>query len=401
MRFVIIGGDAAGMSAASRAKRIDPNLDLVVLEATNDVSYSACGMPYNLADPTRDMSELVVRQAAVFREKQGIDVRLGHLAQDIDRTAKKVMGSTSGGETFEVAYDNLLIATGARARRLDVPGNSLPGVQVLKSLADGRAIKAYLKDHSVHSVLIVGIGYIGLEMAEAFHCLGIKVTMTKPRPRILPWMPEKMAQVVVDELQDKEIGLHLGVRLRAVEQAEEGLVARFDDGEIAVDMVLMGLGVVPNSEIAANAGLELGPDNAIAVDKTLRTSDPAIFAAGDCADAFHVVTGRRVWMPLALRANRAGWAVADNVTGGHVALPGIVGSQVFKLLDLEVARSGLSADEARNAGFDPVETYISSRSRAHAHPGNQTLHVNMVADKSVRPTSRCVPGRKGRRCSSY
>lgn len=396
MSFVIIGGDAAGMSAASRAKRIDPNLDVVVLEATTDVSYSACGMPYNLADAARDMGELVVRHAEVFREKQGIDVRLGHRAEEIDRAGKTVKGRNSAGEPFEVGYENLLIATGSRARRPDVPGTSLPGVQVLKSLADGRSIKAYLKDHAVHSVLIVGMGYIGLEMAEAFHCLGINVTMTKPSPRVLAWMPEKMAQVVVDELQSKHIGLNLGTRLKAIEASGQGLVVRFDSGETPFDMVLIGIGVVPNSEMAAHAGLELGPSHSIAVDKTLRTSDPAVFAAGDCADAFNVITGRRVWLPLALRANRAGWAVADNVTGGHVALPGIVGSQVFKVLDLEVARTGLSIEEAREAGFEPVESYISSRSRAHAHPGNQTVHLNLVADKpSGKLLGACLVGKEG------
>jgi NADPH-dependent 2,4-dienoyl-CoA reductase/sulfur reductase-like enzyme len=154
-----------------------------------------------------------------------------------------------------------------------------------------------------------------------------------------------------------------------------------DTKEFLVDLVLVGTGIVPNSEIAADAGLELGPDNAVAVDKALRTSDPEIFAAGDCADAYHLITGKRVWIPLALRANRAGWAVGDNVTGQNVELPGIVGTAVFKVLDLEVARTGLSIDEARKAGFDAVENATKSRSRAHAHPGSQTIFVNLVAEK--------------------
>jgi CoA-dependent NAD(P)H sulfur oxidoreductase len=169
MGFVIIGGDAAGMSAASRAKRINPDLEVVVLEATTDVSYSACGMPYNIADPGRDMDDLVVRQTEVFREKQGIDLRTGHMVERIDPAGKKVAGRTSAGAEFEVPYGRLLIATGARALRLEVPGADLPGVKVLKSLSDGRDIKRYLVDHDVRRVLIVGMGYIGLEMAEAFH----------------------------------------------------------------------------------------------------------------------------------------------------------------------------------------------------------------------------------------
>ncbi len=155
------------------------------------------------------------------------------------------------------------------------------------------------------------------------------------------------------------------------------------DEAVPVDMVLTAVGIVPNSEIAAAAGLDLGPAKSIAVDKSLRTSDPDIFAAGDCADAFHVVSGQRVWIPLALRANRAGWAVGDNVTGRNVELPGIVGSAVFKCLDMEVARTGLSFAEATKAGFEPVEGVVRSRSRAHGHPGNQTVYVHLVADKKT------------------
>lgn len=383
MEFVIIGGDAAGMSAASRAKRNDPNLRVTVLEATQDVSYSACGMPYNIADPARDMDDLVVRPAQAFREKQGIDLRLGHKVERIDRGAKRVAGKRSDDGDFEVKYDKLLIATGANAPKLYIPGRDLPGVGVIKSLEDGRAIKAYLADHSVRRVLIVGMGYIGLEMAEAFHARGIKVEMSKPRPGLLSWMPEEMSNVVMDELISKGITLHFGVRLTAIEETAGGLRVIMDKGELLVDMVLMGVGIEPNSGIAAEAGLELGPSRAIAVDRTMRTSDPDIYAAGDCADAFHVVTGQRVWVPLGLRANRGGYAVGDNVTGKHVELPGIVGSAVFKVLDLEVARTGLSLQQAREAGYEAVENYIKSASRAHAHPGTQTVHVNLVGDKKT------------------
>jgi len=383
MAFVIIGGDAAGMSAASRAKRNDPSLTVMVLEATQDVSYSACGMPYNIADPIRAMDDLVVRHAEVFREKQGIDLKLGHRVEKIDRGRKQVQGQIAGGREFEVEYDKLLIATGANAPKLYIPGRDLPGVRVIKSLDDGRAIKAYLADRKVRSVLIVGMGYIGLEMAEAFHARGIQVEMSKPRPGLLSWMPEEMSQVVMDELISKGIVLHFGVRLTAIEETAGGLRVIMDKGELLVDMALMGVGIEPNSGIAAEAGLELGPSRAIAVDRTLRASDPDIYAAGDCADAFHVVTGQRVWVPLGLRANRGGYAVGDNVTGRHVELPGIVGSAVFKALDLEVARTGLSLQQAHEAGFNAVENYIQSASRAHAHPGSQTVHVNLVGDKNT------------------
>ena len=183
MKFVIIGGDAAGMSAASKAKRNDDKLEVTVLEATTDVSYSACGMPYNVADAGRVMDDLVVRRAEVFREKQGIDLKLGYVARAIDRWRKKVIGVMAGKDPFEVQYDKLLIATGARPVTLDIPGADLPGVHVLKTLHDGRGIKDYLVSKKVKTVLIVGTGYIGLEMAEAFHARGIKVVMVDIQSR--------------------------------------------------------------------------------------------------------------------------------------------------------------------------------------------------------------------------
>jgi NADPH-dependent 2,4-dienoyl-CoA reductase/sulfur reductase-like enzyme len=308
---------------------------------------------------------------------------LDHRVTAIDVGGKTVVGVTSSGETFQVPYEKLLIATGARPRKLDVPGGDLPGVKMLKSLQDGREIKNYLATNDVKRALIVGMGYIGLEMAEAFHERGVQVHMIEMMPRLLPYLPHEMAELVVKELTDKGIHVHLGCRVTSIVQDGAQMRVAFDGDEVAVELVLAGVGIVPNSEIAAEAGLQLGPSNAVAVDRGLRTSEPDIYAAGDCADAFHVVSNRRVWIPLALRANRAGWAVGDNVTGGHVELPGVAGTAVFKVLDLEVARTGLSIEEARKAGFDAVENAIKSRSRAHAHPGNQTIHVNLVADRNT------------------
>jgi len=382
MRFVIIGGDAAGMSAASRGKRLDPDMEVIVLERTTDVSYSACGMPYNIADPDRPMEDLVVRTAEVFREKQNIDLRLGHSAVAIDRANRTVEGRTAGGDEFRVEYDKLMIATGARPIVPDVQGTDLAGVMILKTLQDGRRIKDYLARREVGKALIIGMGYVGLEMAEAFHARGAQVEMVDLLPGLLPWMPEELSDVVSEELESKGVSLSLGTGATRIEESGPGLRVVIDSGkEITADMALIAVGVLPNSEMAAEAGLELGPNRAIAVDRTLRTSDPDIFAAGDCADAFNVITGERVWVPLALRANRGGWAVADNVTGNSTQLPGIVGTAVFKVFDLEVARSGLSLDEARSAGFDPVQKIVKSRSRAHAHPGNQTMRLAMVGDK--------------------
>ena len=383
MNFVVIGGDAAGMSAASKARRNHADLNITVLEQTHDVSYSACGMPYNIAAPEREMDDLVVRKAEVFKSKQNIDLRLGRRAVSIDPGARIVQHQGISGDVEETAYDRLLIATGARPMLPDIPGSNLAGVLALKSLEDGRSIKGFLAKNNVRKVVIVGMGYIGLEMAEAFYERGIQVDMIKPSKRFIPYLPTEMADAVSSELTQKGIGLHFGTPLRSIESDQSRLRLITDSGEMEADMILLSVGVIPNSEIAANAGISLGPKSSIAVDKALRTSDPNIFAAGDCADAFHIVTGKRFWIPLALRANRAGWAVADNLIETKAQLPGIAGTAVFKVLDMEVARTGLSIDEALKDGFDAVDEVIKSRSRAHTHKGNQTILVQLVADRKT------------------
>jgi NADPH-dependent 2,4-dienoyl-CoA reductase/sulfur reductase-like enzyme len=383
MKFVVIGGDAAGMSAASRAKRNNPDLNVTVLEKTMDVSYSACGMPYNIADPERKIEDLVVRQAHVFREKQDINLLAGHCVEFIDPIGGTVSGTSLDGKAFDVSYDKLLIATGGSPIIPDLEGFDLPGVMALKSLDDGRKIKAYIKSNHVKKVVIIGMGYIALEMCEALRARSIDVDMVKPRPVFLPWMEKELADVVKNEVETHQIKLYLGHTIEKIDFENKWLKVICSDLELEADMVLAALGIKPNSELAAQAGLDLGVKNAIAVNKKLQTSNENIYAAGDCTDAYHVVTGEKTWIPLALRANRAGWAVADNICGKDAKLSGVAGTAVFKVFDLEVARTGLAVDEAKKFGFEPVKVTIKTRSRAHAHPGASVIHVQMVGDKKT------------------
>ena len=380
MNFVIIGGDAAGMSAASRAKRNDPNMNVIVFEKTGDVSYSACGMPYNIADPIRDIDDLVVRSADVFRKKQGIDLKTGHRVDTIDRPNMRIMGMTENGDMFQHFYDKLLIATGASPIKPYIDGINLPGVMVIKSLEDGRKIKAYLKENTVSSAVIVGMGYIGMEMCEAFRERNITVDMISLE--FMPGFNEKLSQIVRQTVESKGVNLHDRCKVRKIEKAGEKLKVFLDDESLETDLVLLGIGVRPNSDIAADAGLSLGPKKAVSVNEHLQTSDKNIYSAGDCADAFHVVTNQKTWIPLALRANRAGWTVADHVCGKPAEISPVAGTAVFKVFDFQVARTGLSMLEALQYGFKPAEVVIESRSRAHSHPGSTSIWVEMVGDKT-------------------
>lgn len=319
----------------------------------------------------------------MFRKKQGIDLLTGHPVSHIDRKSKTVAGTTLEGKQFQAAYDKLLFATGAAPIMLDVSGSDLPGVMALKTLEDGRRIKNFITQNSVKQVVIIGMGYIALEMCESLQALGLEVSMVKPNPRFLPWLEENLAAVVKETVTSNAIQVYAGHGVQRIDQTNTGYRVVCQDLTLDCDMVLVGIGVTPNSEIAAGADIELGPQAAIAVDRTLKTSDKDIYAAGDCADAFHVVTGQKTWIPLALRAIRAGWAVADNVCGKQVQLPGVAGSAAFKVFDMQVASTGLNLEQAEQAGFDPVENMIKTQSRGHAHPGASAIRVNMIGDRKT------------------
>jgi CoA-dependent NAD(P)H sulfur oxidoreductase len=353
-------------------------------------------LPYNISDPRRVIDDLVVRQASVFREKMGIRLLTAHRVEAIDRPGRTVSGQGPDG-LFKIPYDRLLIATGATPRLPEQPGFDLPGIMVLKTLEHGRAIKTYLAQRQVRRVLILGMGYIAMEMVEALRQRGIAVDMTKPGERFLPWMAGELADTVRRTLEEQQVQIHTGLEIDRIEGGNGRLRGIGAGGQaLAADMVLVAIGVQPNSQLAAAAGLELGPSRSIAIDAQMRTSDASILSAGDCADAVHVVTGEKVWIPLALRANRGGWAAADQVCGRTVQLQGVCGTSVFKLFDLEVARTGLNADQALDAGFEPVSVTIKADSRAHAYPGATPIQVHLVGDKgSGRLLGAQMVGREG------
>jgi len=324
---------------------------------------------------------LVVRHAQVFRDKQGINLLTGHCVEETNPDKQTVAGITTDGEGFEFPYDRLMIATGSSAIRPELPGFNLPGVFTIKNLDDGRKIKSFLKKNKIKKAVIIGMGYIALEMCESLVDLNIAVDMVKPNPVILPWLEQSMAGIIKDGLESRGVGIYAGHSVDRIQTSPDGLQIIGPDLNITADIVLIGIGVTPCSQVAETAGLELSVAKSIAVDRDLRTSDKNIYSAGDCADAYHVVTGKKAWIPLALRANRAGWAVADNICDKHVTLDGVAGTAVFRIFDYEVARTGLNLEEAGQAGFEPVENMIKSRSKAHSHPGNTTIYVNMIGDK--------------------
>ncbi len=405
--LVVAGGDAAGMSAASKLKRDAPETEVVVFERGQWVSYAACGLPYYVKGVIPDIEDLVSVTPEEFREERDVDLRLGHEVVDVDADAKTVTVETAD-ETFEQGYDSLLLGTGARAVVPPFDGVDREGVFTLHDMDEARAVRAYVEgtvpdagDRSVGSAeadslrryadgetpetaAVVGGGYVGVEMAEAFAARGLDVHLFEMLPRVLQPFGENVAEHVESELQRQGVRLHLDTAVDGFGGGEDGRVASVvaEGEETPVDVVMVGVGVKPNVELAEAAGAELGPTGAVAVDEYGRTSVEGVYAAGDCAEAEHVVTGEPAWVPLALTANRAGRAIGQTLAGDPEPVGKTAGTAAVKAFDLEAARTGvIDEEEAREAGFDPVSVTIDETTRADYYPGTKEISVTLVADR--------------------
>ncbi len=387
--FVIIGGDAAGMSAAAKLKRSLPAAEVIVFERGQHISYSACGMPYWIGGVLASDRQLMILTPEIARKRRHIDVRIRHEVTAIDPAHKTVSGvDHTTGDSFTQPYEKLLIATGARATRPPIPGLDLPGVFSLRSLADGQAIQAYLAEHAPQRVVLIGGGYIGLEMAEALRDRGLEVHLVELQPQIMPSFDADMIAPIVEHLAEHAVVLHTATTVTGISQQGAALTVHTDTGnDLPADLVVVGVGVRPNAELAAAAGLRLGESGAIHVDRSMRTSQPDIFAAGDCVEHYHLVLERAAYIPLATSANKGGRVAADNMLGDTAVLPGILGTAVVKVFDYTMAFTGLSEAEAKQSGRFGVDgefvgaARIENPDKTGYWPGAETLHVKLVFDR--------------------
>ncbi|MFC4541312.1 FAD-dependent oxidoreductase [Halosolutus amylolyticus] len=394
--FVVVGGDAAGMSAASKAKREDPDLDVIVFEKGEWVSYAACGMPYYVKGTVEDLDDLVAVTPEEFREERDVDLRTGHEVVAIDPEAKTVTVEADG-DRFEQPYGSLLIGTGARAVTPPFDGFDLEGVFTLRSMDEADAIEDYVDARDPETAAIVGGGYVGVEMAEALTERGLDVSIFEMLPQTLQPFGEETARVVEDHLRDRGVELHLETAVQGFAGGDEVEAVTLEDESVPADVVIVGVGVAPNVELAEEAGIELGPTGAIATDEYGRTNYEDVYAAGDCAEATNVVTGEPDHVPLALTANRAGRAIGSTVTGDPTETGGTAGTAIVKAFDLGAARTGvIDPESAREAGFDPVSVTIEAPTRPHYYPGATELTVTLVADReSERVLGASIVGRDG------
>lgn len=377
-RLVVIGGDAGGMGAASTARRLRSDLDIVALEKSEFTSYSACGIPYLIGGEVARVDELVARTPQEFRNHYRIDVRLRHEALGIDLERREVeVRDHEHGRTIRLGFDQLVIGTGAHPRRPDIPGIDGPDIYGVQTLADGSRLLQRITEKPVRRVVVVGGGYIGLEMAEAFVRRGAAVTVVERSPEVMRTLDPDMGALVSRAMRRHGIEVRCGT---GVTGFEPGLV-HTDGGDLPADLVVLGLGVEPSSALAGEAGITLGVRGAISVDRRQRTSAEGVWAAGDCAESYHLVSGRPIHVALGTVANKHARVAGTNIGGGYATFPGVVGTAVSKICDTEVARTGLTEREAARAGFEYHVTTIEATTRAGYYPGAAPITVKMLAER--------------------
>lgn len=392
--IVIIGGVACGPKAAARARRRDPNAKITVIERGEFVSYAGCGLPYYVGGSVPDLDGLmattygVVRDSNYFASVKGVDLRLGTTAEAIDCGAKSVtVRPTAGGDAETISYDKLVLATGAEPFMPPIEGIDLDRVFSLHVPGDAARMREHIEAEEVDHVVIVGAGRTGLETAEALFNQAVDVTIVELADQVLPTtLDADMARLLVSQLPKGAATLRLGEKVQRIVGNDEGRVAKVVTGqdEIACDMVLMAVGVRPNVELARQAGLEIGPTGAIVVDDHCRTSDPNVYAGGDCVECVNRITGERVFAPLGSVANRHGRVIGDNVTGGEATFPGVVGTGILKTLGINVAGTGLTEANARKRGFDVETCLVPAHDYAHYYPGGKSFVGKLVVDRATR-----------------
>ncbi|MGI5145369.1 FAD-dependent oxidoreductase [Plantactinospora sp. CA-294935] len=387
-KLVVVGGDAAGMSAASQARRRRDasDLEIVAFERGHFTSYSACGIPYWVGGLVDDADQLVSRDPATFRKDFQVDVRLRHEVVGIDLDRREVVARDleNGGREVREGFDQLVYAAGAVPVTPDWARTDAAGVFGVQTLDDGAALIDWLDgDPAPRNAVVVGGGYIGVEMAEAMIQRGLSVTLVERSPEPMSTVDPDMGALVRKALCGLGLEVRSGVGVTGLETRDGRVTAvGTEEGRLPADIVVLGLGVRPNTALAAEAGLPIGPTGGIRVDLRMRVVDtPGVWAAGDCVESVHRVSGQPVFVPLGTHANKQGRVAGINIGGGYATFAGIVGTAVTRVCDLEVGRTGLREDEAAAAGFEFVAVRVESTNRAGYFPGAKPMTVKLIVER--------------------
>jgi len=396
-RMVVIGGDAAGMSAAAQARRRRPasDLEIVAFERGPHTSYSACGLPYYAGGVVADWRELVARTPAQFAG-QDIDARTGHLVEEIDLVARRVrVRDLAGGRTFDEPWDVLVIATGSEPIRPPLPGIDLPGVHSLSILQDGIDLRRAVDAKPARAVVIGG-GYIGLEAAEALVYRGVPTSLVEQGPEVMNSVDPDMGALVGQALREAGVEVFTDEKVEAIEGDTRARAVRTASRTLPADLVVLGLGTWPATRLARGAGIAIGQTGAIVVGPRMQTPQEGVWAAGDCVETRHLVSGAPVNYHLGTIANKQGRVCGINLGGGYATFPGALGTAVTQIWPVEVARTGLSEAELAPLGLEYETVSVDSTTRAGYFPGAAPIRTKVIAERrSGRLLGAQIVGREG------
>ncbi len=393
LRIVVVGGVAAGPKAAARARRLAPEAEITIVERDEVLSYAGCGLPYYISGMVENRNELmatpigVLRDPEFFAKVKNVNVLNETEAVAIDPEAKELeVRHLPTGASRHLPYDRLIIATGAEPVDPPIPGNDLENVLQLKRVEDADHFRALMVSRSCPSVVIIGGGLIGMEMTEAVterHCA---VTIIEMLPQVLPMLDADMAALVEKHMREVGVGVLTATRVERIEGDENGKVRSVvtSDGEVPAQLVLMSVGIRPNVELARHAGLLIGPSGGIHVNEYMQTSDPSIYAAGDCAEKSCFARGTPCFLPLGSVANKEGRVAGSNAVGHAERFPGVAGTTALKVFDWNLGRAGLSVQQAGELGVPVISATVSAPDRAHYYPGAEPIVLKLVAERATR-----------------
>ena len=385
MKVLIVGGVAGGATAAARIRRLDETAEITVYERSGYISYANCGLPYYIGDVITDPEELTLQTPESFFSRFRINMKVHHEVTAIHPDQKTISVKNLGtGEEFEESYDKLILSPGAKPTQPRIPGVGIEKVFTLRTVEDTFRIKEYINEHQPKSAVLAGGGFIGLELAENLKELGMDVTIVQRPKQLMNPFDADMASLIHSEMRKHGVKLSLGHTVEGFEEKNGGIdVLLKDEMPLHADMVVLAIGVTPDSHLAKEAGLELGIKGSIVVNDRMETSVPDIYAAGDAVQVKHFVTGQEALISLAGSANKQGRIIADNICGGDSRYPGSQGSSVIKVFDMTAATTGMNETNARKAGLDVDTVILSPMSHAGYYPGGKVMTMKVVFEKET------------------
>lgn len=399
MRIAIVGGVATGMSAASKLRRLDKDSEIIVFEKGTETSYGACGLPYYISGANNDLDLMRIRKKEDFA-KQNIDIRFNNEVVDVQVDLKKlIINDLVSQKKIEEKYDKLIVASGASPIIPPIDGirKGLKNIFTVKTLSDGERIKDYLARNDVNNVVIAGAGYIGLEMVEACYDLGKKVTLIEMQDNLLNSVDKEIANIIHENLTEKNIDVRLSERIeQVVSESDYVTKVATNKGSVKADVLILATGARPNTSFLSSTGISLAGNGAVIVNKKMETSIKGIYAGGDCSLINHKLLQKDRYLPLGTNANKQGKLIAENIAGGDKEFPGALGTAAIKIIDLEVARTGLSEKEAEDNGIKYRSVFVNAPIHAPYYPGNSDLSIKLLYDPDTKVIIGAqIAGKKG------